>query len=139
MKAPRWKSKKAVVISVKRTFFVKIRRKGRVSVGRGFSLKRGDLGRGECGWVWSSVGSVVLRIEYVGVGEVEVNMDKILFPRCRPMSNFPLRVLSVCRVLDGSETVNGGTDLFESEENESCCYCQENGVQHTRECVWVFL
>ena len=39
MNAPRWKSKNAVVIKVKITFFVKIRWKGRVRVSRAFSLK----------------------------------------------------------------------------------------------------
>jgi hypothetical protein len=102
--APRWKSKNAVVIKVKITFFVKIRWKGRVRVGRAFSLKSSSSGGGL--WVSNSTGSE-LRMEYLPEAEFEVKRVKALSRRCSPMSNFPLRDLRVWEVLDGLETVVG--------------------------------
>ena len=62
VKAPRWKSKNAVVIRVKITFLVKILKKGSLFVGRTFSLKSVSSGGGLQAPI--SIGSVEFNIEY---------------------------------------------------------------------------
>jgi hypothetical protein len=102
VKAPRWKSKNAVVRRVRRTLRVKIRVKGRVWVERGFSLKSGSEG----GDSVSFEGSMAY-----WVGEEEVKSAKAWFRRWMPISNFPLRVLSVWgEVSVGVQRDMGGED-----------------------------